>query len=100
ALPILIGQIGLAALATACGFLAFAPTRFTGVAELGIIAGAGMLIALLCTLTILPALLTLLAGEGAQRHRWPRVGCGVCSRYGSMRTRCTPNAPTARRCGR
>lgn len=69
-----IGQIGLAALATACGFLAFAPTRFTGVAELGVIAGTGMLIALLCTLTVLPALLTLLAGKGAQRHRGPLPG--------------------------
>ncbi|MGH8159935.1 MAG: MMPL family transporter [Rhodanobacter sp.] len=56
-------QIGLAALATSCGFLAFAPTDFTGVAELGIIAGAGMLLALLCTLTVLPALLRLLAGS-------------------------------------
>ena len=54
------GQIGLAALAISCGFLAFAPTHFTGVAELGIIAGVGMLLALLCTLTILPALLALL----------------------------------------
>lgn len=52
-------QIGLAALATSCGFLAFAPTDFTGVAELGIIAGVGMLLALLCTLTVLPALLRL-----------------------------------------
>ncbi|WP_114241534.1 MMPL family transporter [Dyella sp. C9] len=55
-----VSQIGLAALATACGFLAFAPTDFTGVAELGIIAGVGMLLALLCTLTVLPALLRLL----------------------------------------
>lgn len=55
------GQIGVAALATACGFLAFAPTSFSGMAELGIIAGVGMLLALLCTLTILPALLRLLA---------------------------------------
>jgi hypothetical protein len=54
-------QIALAALATACGFLAFAPTLFSGMAELGIIAGVGMLLALLCTLTILPALLSLLA---------------------------------------
>nr|WP_279237521.1 MMPL family transporter [Dyella sedimenti] len=54
-------QIGLAALATACGFLAFAPTDFTGVAELGIIAGVGMLLALVCTLTVLPALLRLLS---------------------------------------
>ncbi|MFJ3486931.1 MMPL family transporter [Pseudomonas sp. NPDC090202] len=54
------GQIGLAALATACGFLAFAPTHFSGMAELGIIAGVGMLLALFSTLTILPALLRLL----------------------------------------
>lgn len=57
------GPIGLAALATAFGFLAFAPTKFSGMSELGIIAGFGMLIALLCTLTILPALLRLMAGR-------------------------------------
>ncbi|PXV60354.1 hypothetical protein SAMN04487785_10275 [Dyella jiangningensis] len=56
-----VSQVGLAALATACGFLAFAPTDFTGVAELGIIAGVGMLLALICTLTVLPALLRLLS---------------------------------------
>jgi hopanoid biosynthesis associated RND transporter like protein HpnN len=50
-------QIMVAALATASGFLAFTPTKFVGVAQLGIIAGGGMLIAFLCTLTILPALL-------------------------------------------
>ncbi len=53
------GQIALAATATACGFLAFAPTPFVGVAELGIIAGAGMFIAFFCTITFLPALLAL-----------------------------------------
>lgn len=51
------GQIALAATATACGFLAFAPTPFIGVAELGIIAGAGMFIAFACTITVLPAML-------------------------------------------
>jgi hopanoid biosynthesis associated RND transporter like protein HpnN len=50
-------QICVAALATAAGFLAFAPTDFVGVAQLGIIAGFGMLIAFACTLTVLPALL-------------------------------------------
>ncbi len=61
------GQILVAALATAAGFLAFVPTDFTGVAELGLIAGAGMLIAFACTLTFLPACLALLrprAGPG------------------------------------
>ena len=53
------GQIALAAIATSCGFLAFWPTSFIGVAELGEIAGAGMFIALICTLTFLPALLML-----------------------------------------
>jgi hopanoid biosynthesis associated RND transporter like protein HpnN len=53
------GQIALAATATACGFLAFAPTNFIGVAELGIIAGCGMFIAFACTITFLPALLRL-----------------------------------------
>ena len=52
-------QISVAAAAIACGFLAFAPTAFVGVAELGLIAGVGMCIALLCTLTLLPALLWL-----------------------------------------
>jgi hopanoid biosynthesis associated RND transporter like protein HpnN len=54
------GQIALAAAATACGFLAFSPTDFVGVAELGIIAGAGMGIAFACTITFLPALLWLI----------------------------------------
>jgi hopanoid biosynthesis associated RND transporter like protein HpnN len=55
------GQIALAAAATACGFLAFAPTPFVGVAELGTIAGAGMGIAFVCTITFLPALLRFFA---------------------------------------
>jgi uncharacterized protein len=49
----------VAALATAAGFLAFVPTPFSGVAELGLIAGTGMLIAFLCTMTFLPAAITL-----------------------------------------
>jgi hopanoid biosynthesis associated RND transporter like protein HpnN len=50
------GPIILAAAATASGFFAFLPTAFRGVAELGLIAGAGMLIAAALTLTLLPAL--------------------------------------------
>ncbi len=49
----------VAALATAAGFLAFVPTDFSGVAELGLIAGTGMLIAFLCTMTFLPAAITV-----------------------------------------
>ena len=47
-------------LAAAIGFYSFLPTPYTGVSELGLIAGTGMLINLFATLTILPALLTLL----------------------------------------
>ncbi len=57
-------QILIAALATAAGFLAFVPTAFAGVAELGLIAGAGMIIAFICTLGFLPAAITLFRPRG------------------------------------
>jgi hopanoid biosynthesis associated RND transporter like protein HpnN len=47
----------LAAAATAAGFLAFLPTDYRGVAELGQIAGVGMIIAFLTSITVLPAFL-------------------------------------------
>ncbi|HEX3883172.1 MAG TPA: MMPL family transporter [Stellaceae bacterium] len=50
----------LAAGATAIGFFSFVPTPYVGVRELGWIAGAGMVIAILLNFTLLPALLTLL----------------------------------------
>lgn len=56
-------QIFVAALATSAGFLAFTPTKFIGVAQLGLIAGFGMLIAFFCTLTLLPALLILFKAQ-------------------------------------
>ena len=61
-------QILVAALATAAGFLAFTPTSFAGVAQLGLIAGIGMLLAFICTLTVLPALIALFrpAAEAAE----------------------------------
>ena len=57
-------QILVAAAAIAAGFLAFVPTDFRGVAELGLIAGIGMLIAFVCTLGFLPAALTLFRPRG------------------------------------
>ena len=62
-------QILVAAAATAAGFLAFVPTSFAGVAELGLIAGFGMIVALVCTVTILPAALTLLQPGGGKQDR-------------------------------
>ena len=61
-------QILSASLATAAGFLAFVPTDFLGVAELGLIAGAGMLIAFACTVTVLPAAIALLNPPGEARE--------------------------------
>jgi hopanoid biosynthesis associated RND transporter like protein HpnN len=58
------GQILVASAATAAGFLAFVPTDFRGVAELGLIAGVGMLIAFLCTMTFLPAAISLFRPHG------------------------------------
>jgi hypothetical protein len=46
--------------AAAIGFYSFLPTPYNGVSELGVIAGTGMLINLFFTITVLPALLTLL----------------------------------------
>ena len=50
----------LAALATAAGFLSFLPTTYKGLSELGLIAGVGMLVAFLTSVTLLPALLSRL----------------------------------------
>ena len=50
----------LAALATAAGFLSFLPTVYKGVSELGLVAGVGMLIAFATSITLLPALLSIL----------------------------------------
>ena len=50
----------LCAVSTAIGFFAFIPTDYTGVAELGWISGFGMLISFAITLTVIPALLSVL----------------------------------------
>ena len=54
----------LAAAATAAGFLSFLPTDYRGVSELGLIAGSGMLIAFLTSITLLPALLSIFSPPG------------------------------------
>ena len=67
-------QILVAAAATAAGFLAFVPTDFRGVAELGLIAGVGMLIAFLCTMTFLPAAISLFRPRGRAGRGRVRLG--------------------------
>ena len=50
----------LCAVTTGLAFYAFVPTEFAGVSELGIISGTGMFVSLAATLTVLPAILTLM----------------------------------------
>jgi len=54
------GALMLAAAAIVLGFLAFLPTDYVGVSELGVIAGVGMVIGLALNVTLLPALIVLL----------------------------------------
>jgi hopanoid biosynthesis associated RND transporter like protein HpnN len=56
--------LSLAAMATAAGFLCFLPTDYKGISELGEIAGAGMLIAFISSITVLPALLKIFNPPG------------------------------------
>lgn len=69
------GPLLLSALAAALGFLSFLPTDYRGVSELGVISGAGMFIALVANMTLLPALLYVMRvrasgkpGNGQTRH--------------------------------
>ena len=54
----------LAAAATAAAFFSFLPTPYRGLSELGLIAGSGMLVAFLCSITLVPAVLALLSPPG------------------------------------
>jgi hopanoid biosynthesis associated RND transporter like protein HpnN len=72
-------SLALCTVTTAIGFFVFIPTDYKGVAELGLISGAGMFIILFITLTLVPALLSCWlapsAGERSSgglrfRDRW------------------------------
>ncbi len=61
----------LCAVAAAIGFCSFLPTDFAGLAELGLISGAGMFIALAANFTLLPAILRFLpprVAVGRRKH--------------------------------
>lgn len=78
--------LALAAGAIFLGFGAFLPTDYVGISELGIIAGLGMVIALILSITLLPALLVLLKpgkpvaevgfAEAAPVDRWLHANRG------------------------
>jgi hopanoid biosynthesis associated RND transporter like protein HpnN len=80
----------LSTLSTAIGFYAFVPTDFTGVSELGLIAGTGMFISLLVTLLLLPSLIWKMSGISSVRkkpkeHKGPNIEkYGQYIRYGTL----------------
>ena len=57
-------SLTLAAIAPAACFFSFVPTDYSGLAELGFIAGSGMIVAYLLCATMLPALLKLMNPQG------------------------------------
>jgi hopanoid biosynthesis associated RND transporter like protein HpnN len=57
-------QLTLAAAAVTCGFFSFLPTAYRGLSELGLIAGLGMVIAFITSITLLPALIALFNPPG------------------------------------
>ena len=59
--------LALAAASTAAAFYAFVPTAYVGVSELGVIAGTGMVIAFVASVTLLPALVMLLGAPAERR---------------------------------
>ena len=74
-LPAIVGAgakagkpLALAAAATAAGFYSFLPTDYRGVSELGLIAGNGMIIAFVISITVLPALLAILNPPSESRE--------------------------------
>jgi len=72
--------IALAAATTAIAFLAFVPTDYRGISELGIIASAGMVIAFTLNLTLLPALIALLRIRPKPAPAAPSVLAGAPDR--------------------
>lgn len=54
------GSLILCTLTAAIGLFAFIPTNYLGVSELGIIAGTSLVIALLTTFTVLPAIIKIM----------------------------------------
>ena len=74
----LIGRpLMLCALSSALAFFAFFPTAYRGLSELGLIAGAGMFIALFLNLTLLPALMALMPAPAGAAHLGPVARAGA-----------------------
>jgi len=66
--------LALAMLTTSVAFLSFVPTRFVGMAQLGIISGVGVIVAFLVSITVIPAMLALLPAVRAKSTRLRALG--------------------------
>ena len=82
--------LALCTVTTAFAFLAFTPTDFVGMAQLGIIAAGGLVIAFIASITLVPAILSLLPGE---QEKFARNMAGLNSvsgriSSGTSRVRC------------
>ncbi|MBS0524241.1 MAG: MMPL family transporter [Proteobacteria bacterium] len=93
--------LALSAAAISVGFFSFLPTTYIGVAELGAIAGLGMIVAFVLTIVLLPALLMVLRPSGRgmaevgftmlapvdafiQRHRRTVLAAAFAAAVGSL----------------
>lgn len=71
----------LCAVTASVGFFSFIPTAYSGVSELGVIAGAGIFIALIISMVVLPALLNLMSPNTAKMTRARTVFPGWVYRF-------------------
>ncbi|MBT7942070.1 MAG: MMPL family transporter, partial [Alphaproteobacteria bacterium] len=80
------GALTLCAVSAAIAFYSFLPTDYLGLAELGLIAGTGMFIALFANVTVLPAVLTVLPRLGATSQQQNAGGSSPAHSF--IRTHC------------
>ena len=80
--------LALCAAATAVGFLAFLPTPFRGMAQLGMLGAFGVLVVFLASITLVPAGIAL-SGRPAPPRRlpWSGAGRGLASGWRGPTTR-------------
>lgn len=82
--------LALAAPTTALAFLAFVPTSFDGIAQLGVIAGAGVMIAFFVSITFLPAALAAFPTMKSRRSSGTvRAGFRLIERFSTPVTLAT-----------
>ena len=87
--------LALSAAAIGAGFFAFLPTSYVGVAELGTIAGLGMIVAFTLSVVLLPALLMLLRPPAG---RLAEVGFTMLAPVDDLRASAPPAGARGRAC--